>query len=74
VERLAKEGVKSIAIINPGFSSDCVETLDEIGREVRDEFLHAGGQKFAHIPCLNDSPEGMEVIETLVRRELKGWL
>ena len=74
VERLAKEGVKSIAIINPGFSSDCIETLDEIGREVRDEFLHAGGANFAHIPCLNDSPEGMDVIETLVRRELQGWV
>ncbi len=74
VERLAKEGVKSIAIINPGFSVDCIETLDEIGREVRDEFLHAGGERFAHIPCLNDSPEGMDVIETLVRRELQGWV
>ena len=74
VERLAKEGVKSIAIVNPGFSVDCIETLDEIGREVRDEFLHAGGKNFAHIPCLNDSPEGMDVIETLVRRELAGWL
>jgi ferrochelatase len=74
VERLAKEGVKSIAVINPGFSADCIETLDEIGREVRDEFLHAGGKNFAHIPCLNDSPEGMDVIETLVRRELQGWI
>jgi ferrochelatase len=74
VERLAHDGVKSIAIINPGFSVDCIETLDEIGREVRDEFLHAGGEHFAHIPCLNDSPEGMEVIETLVRRELLGWV
>ena len=74
VERLAHEGVKRIAVVNPGFSVDCIETLDEIGREVRDEFLHAGGEKFFHIPCLNDSPEGMAVIETLVRRELKGWV
>ncbi len=74
VEKLAHDGVKSIAIVNPGFSVDCIETLDEIGREVRDEFLEAGGEKFAHIPCLNDSPEGMQVIETLVRRELQGWL
>jgi ferrochelatase len=74
VEKLAKDGVKSIAIVNPGFSVDCIETLDEIGREVRDEFLHAGGEKFAHIPCLNDSAEGMEVIETLVRSELRGWV
>jgi ferrochelatase len=74
VERLAGEGVKSIAVINPGFSADCIETLDEIGREVRGEFLHFGGKNFAHVPCLNDSPEGMDVIETLVRRELSGWL
>jgi ferrochelatase len=74
VEKLAKDGVKRIAVINPGFSSDCIETLDEIGREVRDEFLHAGGEKFAHIPCLNDSDEGMKVIESLTRRELQGWL
>ncbi|WP_274627814.1 ferrochelatase [Arvimicrobium flavum] len=73
VERLAKEGVKSIAIINPGFSADCIETLEEIDGEVREIFLHAGGKNFAHIPCLNDSPEGMAVIEALVRRELFGW-
>ena len=74
VEKLAQDGVKSIAIINPGFSVDCIETLEEIGREVREIFLHAGGENFAHIPCLNDSPEGMAVIETLVRRELSGWI
>ncbi|HEV7416177.1 MAG TPA: ferrochelatase [Tianweitania sediminis] len=74
VEELAKEGVKSIAVINPGFSSDCIETLDEIGREVCEEFLHAGGVNFSHIPCLNDSEDGMRVIEQVVRRELEGWL
>ncbi len=73
VERLAKEGVTSIAIVNPGFSADCIETLEEIDGEVREIFLHAGGKNFSHIPCLNDSDEGMEVIETLVRRELRGW-
>lgn len=74
VERLAQEGVKSIAVLNPGFSADCIETLEEIAGEVGEIFHHAGGQNFAHIPCLNDSPEGMRVIETLVRRELSGWL
>lgn len=73
VERLAKEGVRRIAIVNPGFSADCIETLEEIDGEVREIFLHAGGEKFAHIACLNDSAEGMRVIETLVRRELQGW-
>jgi len=66
--------VKSIAIVNPGFSSDCIETLEEIDGEVREVFMQAGGSNFAHIPCLNDSTEGMQVIETLVRRELQGWI
>ncbi|RUT95629.1 ferrochelatase, partial [Mesorhizobium sp. USDA-HM6] len=74
VEKLAKDGVKSIAIVNPGFSVDCIETLDEIGREAAETFHHAGGRNFAHIPCLNDSAEGMAVIEALVRRELSGWV
>ncbi len=74
VERLAREGVKSIAVFNPGFVSDCLETLEEIAVEAAKTFKEAGGRNFTHIPCLNDSPEGMEVIETLVRRELSGWL
>jgi ferrochelatase len=74
VEKLAKDGVKSIAVVNPGFSVDCIETLDEIGREAAETFHHAGGRNFAHIPCLNDSAEGMAVIEALVRRELSGWI
>ncbi|WP_269932364.1 ferrochelatase [Aminobacter sp. HY435] len=73
VERLAKEGVKSIAIVNPGFSADCIETLEEIAGENAEIFHHAGGKNFAHIPCLNDSPEGMAVIEAITRRELMGW-
>ncbi|CAN7350280.1 ferrochelatase [Mesorhizobium sp. LjRoot246] len=74
VEKLGKDGVKSIAIVNPGFSVDCIETLDEIGREAAETFHHAGGENFAHIPCLNDSTEGMAVIEAMVRRELSGWV
>ena len=74
VEKLAGEGVKRIAVVNPGFSADCIETLEEIDGEVREIFLHAGGERFAHIPCLNDSGDGMKVIETVVRRELGGWL
>jgi protoporphyrin/coproporphyrin ferrochelatase len=74
VEKLAGEGVRSIAIVNPGFSVDCIETLDEIAREAAETFHHAGGKKFAHIPCLNDSAEGMAVIEAMVRRELSGWV
>ncbi|PSJ60868.1 ferrochelatase [Pseudaminobacter soli (ex Li et al. 2025)] len=74
VERLAKEGVKSIAIVNPGFSVDCIETLEEIAGENAEIFHHAGGKNFSHIPCLNDSAEGMAVIEAIARRELMGWV
>jgi protoporphyrin/coproporphyrin ferrochelatase len=74
VERLAKEGVKRIAIVNPGFVSDCLETLEEIAVQNRDIFLRNGGERFSHIPCLNDSPAGMRVITDVVLRELQGWL
>lgn len=74
VERLAGEGIKRIAIINPGFSADCIETLEEIDGEVREIFLHAGGEKFAHLSCLNANDEGMAMIDAIVRRELSGWI
>lgn len=74
VEKLARDGVKRIAVINPGFVSDCLETLEEIAGEAGESFLHNGGEKFAHIPCLNDSPEGMAVLDAVVRRELGGWI
>jgi ferrochelatase len=74
VERLAGEGVKRLAIINPGFVSDCLETLEEIAVQNREIFLHHGGEKFAHVPCLNDSPAGMRVIKSVVLRELQGWV
>ncbi len=74
VERLAGEGVKRIAILNPGFVSDCIETLEEIAIQNREIFLHHGGEQFSHIPCLNDSPLGMRVITSVVLRELQGWI
>lgn len=74
VEELAKQGVKSVVVLNPGFVVDCLETVDEIGHEAAEAFHEAGGENFSHIPCLNDSEEGMKVIETLVRRELQGWV
>ncbi len=74
VAELAKQGVKRLAIVAPGFSADCLETIEELGSEIRDEFLHAGGEKFARLPCLNDSGDGICVIEALVRRELSGWV
>jgi len=74
MERLAKEGVRSIAVVTPGFSADCLETLEEIAQENAEIFEQNGGEHFAAIPCLNDSDPGMDVIRTLVLRELQGWL
>ena len=74
VEKLGKEGVKRIAVINPGFVSDCLETLEEIAEQAAESFHHSGGEKFTHIPCLNDSADGMTVLEHVVRRELQGWV
>jgi len=74
IEALAKDGVKRIAVLNPGFVSDCLETLEEMGEEAKETFLEAGGEQFSHIPCLNDSDLGMSVIEAIVRRELQGWI
>jgi protoporphyrin/coproporphyrin ferrochelatase len=74
VERLAKEGVKSLALVAPGFSADCLETLEELDVENRHFFESNGGEKFAYLPALNDSKEGVDAIEAVVRRELSGWL
>ncbi len=74
IEALAKEGVKDIAVFNPGFVADCLETLEEIAVEGEEIFHEHGGRHFTHIPCLNDSDEGMQVLESMVRRELGGWI
>src|SRR4029078_4010660 len=74
VKSLAERGVKNLAVITPGFSADCLETLEEIAMENAESFRHAGGENFAAIPCLNDSQGGMAVIRDIVVRELKGWI
>ena len=74
VKSLAESGVKRMAIVAPGFSADCLETLEELNGENREIFLHYGGQDFAYLPCLNDSDEGMRVVNHIVERELQGWL
>lgn len=74
IKALGAAGVKKLAVITPGFVADCLETIEEIGVENAEYFHHAGGEKFAAIPCLNDSAEGIDVIEALVRRELSGWI
>ncbi len=74
MERIAKDGVRRIAVLTPGFSADCLETLEEIAQENAEIFKHNGGEQFAFIPCLNDSDPGMDVIRQLVLRELQGWI
>ena len=74
IERLAKDGVRRVAVVTPGFSADCLETLEEIAQENAEIFKHNGGEQFAAIPCLNDSDAGMDVIRQLVLRELQGWI
>lgn len=67
------QGVKRLAIAAPGFSADCLETLEELGIRGRDSFLAAGGTHFARLDCLNDSDDGMAMLDGLIRRELAGW-
>jgi ferrochelatase len=74
IEKLAKDGVRRIAVVMPGFAADCLETLEEIAQENAEIFTHNGGEEFSAIPCLNDSDPGMDVIRQLVLRELQGWI
>lgn len=74
VEELAQKGVKKLVVLAPAFSADCVETLEEINMELRETFLENGGTHFHYIPCLNASGRGMDVLESVARDELKGWL
>ena len=71
--RMAQAGVKRVDVVCPGFTSDCLETLEEIAQEVREAFLHAGGQAFHYIPCLNDSPEWIAAMGHLSEQHLGGW-
>jgi ferrochelatase len=70
---LPKQGVTKVAILAPGFSADCLETLEELAIRGKDTFLAAGGSDFAYLPCLNDSPAGLEMLRSILGRELEGW-
>jgi ferrochelatase len=74
LEMLGKQGVRSVQVICPGFSADCLETLEEIAMENRDVFLEAGGVDYRYIPCLNDRPGHIDFLAQLVERHLQGWL
>jgi len=71
---MAQQGVKHIAVITPGFAVDCLETLEEMGIRNRELFLQNGGERYELIPCLNDSKNGIALLERLVKQELGGWI
>ena len=74
VAELARQGKKKLAIIAPGFASDCVETLEEIQEEIREAFEEAGGEQFTYIPCLNAEDSHIALLADLIERELGGWV
>ena len=71
---LAKQGKKRIAVMAPAFSADCIETLEEINGEIREAFLHAGGENFTYIPCLNDDPSHIAALMAVIGDNLAGWI
>ena len=74
VAELAKAGKKRIAVMAPAFSADCIETLEEINGEIREAFLHAGGEEFTYIPCLNDDAAHIAALGQVIEDNLAGWL
>lgn len=74
VAQMAKDGVKSIAMISPGFVADCVETLEELAIGLKETFEENGGERFEYIPCLNAGDGMIDTLEVLTRRELAGWI
>jgi protoporphyrin/coproporphyrin ferrochelatase len=73
LEGLPGKGVRKVAIVAPGFSADCLETLEELAIRGRASFLAAGGTDFAFLPCLNDSAPGIDMLRGMIGRELEGW-
>jgi ferrochelatase len=67
-------GIGKVALFAPGFSADCLETLEELAIRGRETFIEAGGTDFAYLPCLNDSPSGMKMLRSIISRELDGWV
>jgi ferrochelatase len=74
LKALPGEGVKSVQVVCPGFSSDCLETLEEIGEENRGYFLESGGERYEYIPCLNASAEHIAALSAMLEEQLTGWL
>lgn len=74
LQHLAKRGIKRVFVAMPGFTTDCLETIDEIGFEAKEAYLHAGGEQLYRCPCLNDHPAWIEALRTIVCQEGQGWL
>jgi protoporphyrin/coproporphyrin ferrochelatase len=74
VRELARQGVKTLVVACPGFSADCLETLEEVKLGLEETFRHSGGQSLIYVPCLNASPHSIELLSGLIRRELSGWI
>ena len=74
LEEEGRNGTKRLAIAAPGFSADCLETLEELALQGREQFTGAGGQDFAALSCLNTSDAGLGMLEAMLRRELAGWI
>ena len=70
---LARKGVKRVDVMCPGFTSDCLETLEEINQEAREAFMHAGGQEFHYLPCLNDQHEWIAALSAIALQHMQGW-
>ena len=74
IEGLAKDGVENIHVISPAFSSDCLETIEELNEENREIFMENGGKEFGYIPCLNDREDHINLLTSLLENELHGWV
>lgn len=74
VAELARQGKKRIAVVAPAFSADCIETLEEINGEIRESFLHAGGEEFTYIPCLNAEKAHVDALTAVIAENLQGWM
>ena len=74
LKKLAKDGKKRVFVALPGFTADCLETIDEIGTESREVFQHAGGESLRACPCLNDHPQWIAALRQIITDEGQGWL
>jgi len=73
LKELPKKGITDVQIISPGFSSDCLETLEELEEENREYFMESGGKKYKYIPCLNDSDDHIDALVNLIKKNIQGW-